>query len=109
MKMEEKFNIELKGKSLTIHLSNNGSISESDYESVWGNSDLINQVWDFDTCKQNKHKKVYTNHVLLSNPPQYPWVCEVCGFRSVDRNELKNITYEELMMKFYSNKHITNE
>jgi hypothetical protein len=112
MQMEEKFNIKLKGKSLTIHHSNNGTITESDYESVWGDSELIldgSQVWDFNNCKQNKHKKVYANQVLLSNPPQCPWVCEICGFRSVDRSELNTTTYEELMMKFYSNKHITNE
>jgi hypothetical protein len=26
-----------------------------------------------------RHRKVYANHTLASNPPQRPWICEKCG------------------------------
>ncbi len=29
--------------------------------------------------KNCNHKKVYSNRVLMSNPPQISWTCEKCG------------------------------
>ncbi|MHA1437972.1 MAG: hypothetical protein ACTSPD_10380 [Promethearchaeota archaeon] len=30
------------------------------------------------------HKKKYEPKVLTSNPPQYPWICEWCGYKGTD-------------------------
>lgn len=34
--------------------------------------------------KKCLHDKCYAPHVLLSNPPQYPWVCRNCGEKGAD-------------------------
>lgn len=34
-----------------------------------------------------EHEKVYAPYVLTSNPPQYPWVCKLCGERGTDYGE----------------------
>lgn len=51
-------------------------------------------------CK--RHKKVFANYILTSNPPQYPWVCSVCGERGTDRGEYRPIEldYDAIIKKF---------
>jgi hypothetical protein len=34
-----------------------------------------------------EHKKVYAPYGLMSNPPQWPWICSECGEEGVDRDE----------------------
>jgi hypothetical protein len=108
MKDSDKLNIQIIGKTFSIHQSHEGNISESDYESIWGDKYELkldgSQMWTFD-CKQNKHKKVYSSTILTSFPPQYPWICEFCGYRGADRDMIDyNPTYEQLMKKFYGSK-----
>ena len=31
-----------------------------------------------------QHDKCYAPHALMSNPPQYPWVCRKCGLKGTD-------------------------
>lgn len=47
-----------------------------------------------------KHKKVYSNYVLTSNPPQYPWICEKCGTEGTDVGPVFHSRYEEIKEKF---------
>lgn len=35
--------------------------------------------------KKCNHDKCYAPHALMSNPPQYPWVCRKCGEKGTDR------------------------
>lgn len=28
-----------------------------------------------------EHDKVYSETALLTDPPQYPWICRKCGFK----------------------------
>lgn len=48
------------------------------------------------------HDKVFSNYVLTSNPPQYPWICRKCGYMSRDIGEYYSARneYEELIEKF---------
>ena len=51
--------------------------------------------------KNCEHKKVFSNIVLTSYPPQYPWICEKCGFEGRDRGSLpKGPTYAQIKNKF---------
>ena len=54
------------------------------------------------TWEECQHEKVFAPYILTSNPPQYPWICRKCGYRSVDKG---NITidvneYARLCQKF---------
>ncbi len=45
-------------------------------------------------CKHTD--KSFSPNVLMSNPPQYPWICRKCGEEGVDRelvldNDLKKL------------------
>jgi hypothetical protein len=101
---KDKLNLEIKGRTLNIYQSHNGYISESDYESHWGSKEELkldgSQLWQFDNCNQNGHKKIYANYFLMSNPPQFPWVCEMCGYRGTDRGGKD--PYEDLIKMFYN-------
>lgn len=44
-----------------------------------------------------KHEKVFANFILTSNPPQYPWVCKLCGETGVDQGLFQKNEYEEIM------------
>lgn len=34
-----------------------------------------------------EHDKVYAPYALMTNPPQYPWVCRKCKRQGFDRGE----------------------
>jgi hypothetical protein len=60
---------------------------------------------DMYECKNKKpcnHNKVYSNFVYASNPPQYPWICSICGETGVDYGTVSNYynEYEEIKKKF---------
>lgn len=39
-------------------------------------------------CAKGQHDKEYSNLVLDSYPPQYPWVCRKCGKHGADRGTM---------------------
>jgi hypothetical protein len=45
--------------------------------------------------KQCKHEKVYSNTVLLTDPPQYQWICRLCGKEGINKGTSDN-EYERL-------------
>jgi hypothetical protein len=48
-----------------------------------------------------EHEKVYDNKVLLTDPPQYPWICSKCGEVGRDRGEESSKeTYDVIRKKF---------
>lgn len=51
-------------------------------------------------CVNGQHKKVYAEHLLMSNPPQQPWICSECGEKGVDQEVYKIITYADVIKKF---------
>jgi hypothetical protein len=61
-----------------------------------------------DVCN---HDKVYANHVLTSNPPQYPWICSKCGTtgRDVTFDDNKGPTYDDLNKQFHGGSIATTE
>jgi hypothetical protein len=49
-----------------------------------------------------RHEKVYANYVLTSLPPQYPWICKLCGLTGVDAGaSYKANEYDELVKRFH--------
>ena len=51
------------------------------------------------------HKWVYSNNVLLSNPPIYKKICKICGKQELEREKIKNDeTYDEIIVRFKSGK-----
>ena len=57
-------------------------------------------------CNEHEHDWVYANHVLMSNPPQYPKICRKCGKEGCDRGEFVQMgnEYEEIQRKFRGEK-----
>ncbi len=49
---------------------------------------------------QCKHDKVYSTQVLLSDPPQYPWICRLCGEKGTDQTWHRRETYAEVEHRF---------
>lgn len=35
-----------------------------------------------------QHEKVYADYVLISSPPQYPWICKLCGVKGIDKQNV---------------------
>ncbi len=53
-----------------------------------------------DKCKY-EHQKVYSNHALLTYPPQYPWICRKCGEIGNEKDKMNYINdYDKLVKKF---------
>lgn len=50
-----------------------------------------------DECK---HEKVYADYILTSNPPQYPWICRLCGETGTDHEVFSKNDYEEIKKIF---------
>jgi len=51
--------------------------------------------------KECNHVKVYANEILLSNPPQYRWICSECGFEGIDTGTIcVSSSYEDIKKKF---------
>lgn len=47
------------------------------------------------------HDKCYCQTILLSYPPQYPWICRICGEQGVDHADvIIHNEYEELKRKW---------
>jgi len=38
-----------------------------------------------DNKKQCNHKKVYSNKIMCSLPPQRKWICEICGEEGIEQ------------------------
>lgn len=51
-----------------------------------------------------KHDKAFSSMVLMSNPPQYPWICRKCGQEGRDRGTLIENDYPEIKEKFNKQK-----
>lgn len=49
------------------------------------------------------HNKVYSDHVLCTAPPQYPWICSKCGKQGIDRMQTSADvpSYDSLMHHFH--------
>jgi hypothetical protein len=48
-----------------------------------------------------KHVKIYADYALLTNPPQYPWICSICGQEGIDRSLHEDkLSYEEIKKMF---------
>lgn len=48
-----------------------------------------------------KHKKVYADYTLTSNPPKYPWICSKCGDTGADQEIIRKApSYEDLIKHF---------
>lgn len=74
----------------------------------WANHTFIQPVC-CDNCphevkgkekEECQHDKVFSNIVLTSNPPQYPWICRKCGFEGVDRGTMYVDEYSEIKRRF---------
>lgn len=51
--------------------------------------------------EQCKHEWVYSNSVLMSNPPIYKKICRLCGEEEYERKEVKREeTYEQIQERF---------
>jgi len=52
--------------------------------------------------KDCNHDKVYADYVLLTNPPQYPWICRKCGKKDVDIETYydENESYSDIEKRF---------
>jgi len=47
------------------------------------------------------HQKVFSDKVLMSNPPQYQWICSICGEKGVDKGTFYNTeTYDDIVKRF---------
>lgn len=48
------------------------------------------------------HDKVYSDTVLCSYPPQYPWICRHCGLKGVDISGVlrPTETYDDVVKRF---------
>ena len=53
-------------------------------------------------CKHTD--KSFSPNVLMSNPPQYPWICRKCGEEGVDRELVLDNDFEEIKKKFKERK-----
>lgn len=52
--------------------------------------------------KKCKHDKVYDERTLLSNPPQYRWICSKCGYCGKDIGwDDPRPSYDDLFRKFH--------
>jgi hypothetical protein len=50
--------------------------------------------------KKCQHDKSYAPYILVSDPPQYPWICRKCGLRGIDYGEVCFNDYHETLEKF---------
>lgn len=46
------------------------------------------------------HDKVYSSNVLLTNPPQFQWICENCGCTGTSPGYTYEDRYEEVRRRF---------
>ena len=52
------------------------------------------------------HHKVYASYVLITLPPQYPWICSKCGEKGVDipAINIDGHSYDEIERSFNDKK-----
>jgi hypothetical protein len=47
------------------------------------------------------HEKVYSNSVIMTNPPIHRWICAICGAKGEDRGvAVLAPSYEEIERRF---------
>ncbi len=54
-------------------------------------------------CKDGP-TKVYADHILTSDPPQFPWICKECGEKGIDRGKVVPYDCYKNIDRYYRNK-----
>lgn len=62
---------------------------------------LLKKLVDSETVIPCQHEKLYSLSILTSNPPQYQWICELCGERGTTRVPAPGDSRFERVVEYY--------